>query len=70
LLDASWRYRPHSQHTGLSVLKIDLTHEEAALVGAALANMPYRQVAQLLANLEQQIRAQVEQAKVVEESKG
>jgi hypothetical protein len=41
------------------VLKLNLTHEEAALVGAALANMPYRQVAQLLANLEQQIRAQV-----------
>jgi hypothetical protein len=55
---------------GLSVLKLDLTHEEAALVGAALANMPYRQVAQLLANLEQQIRAQVEQAKAVEDSKG
>lgn len=42
-----------------SVLKLEATHEEAALIGAALANMPYRQVAQLMQKLETQIRAQV-----------
>jgi len=51
------------------VLKIDLTHEEASLVGAALANMPYRQVAQLLANLEQQIRAQVSNSNAQDEQR-
>ena len=44
-----------------SVLKLETTHEEAALIGVALANMPYRQVAQLMQKLETQIRAQVEQ---------
>jgi len=43
----------------LSVLKLETTHEEAALIGTALANMPYRQVAQLMQKLETQIRAQV-----------
>ena len=43
----------------LSVLNLNVTHEEAALIGAALANMPYRQVAQLMPKLDAQIRAQV-----------
>lgn len=43
------------------MLNLNVTHEEAALIGTALANMPYRQVAQLLAKLEVQIREQVAQ---------
>ena len=43
------------------MLNLNVTHEEAALIGAALANMPYRQVVQLLAKLEAQIKDQVAQ---------
>lgn len=43
-------------------LKIELTAQEVNAVLNALAQMPYAQVANLFANVQQQAQAQVQQA--------
>lgn len=42
-------------------IKLELTPQEMQIIGAALGNMPYREVAQLVASINEQVQKQNQQ---------